>query len=334
MTHEVLWQELAAATPHGASGYLQRRIRPDLPLDLFIGIERPSNRRLLLLEVAESAVVGVDEPPATRGVELRLNLAAPGGRAALELLLVDPAYEGIFTVLTGDIVSAVSGAATEGDAVTAFVGRLRRWGRFLERGSPEGLGHEAQRGLYGELWFIDHHLFPALDGVAINAWTGPEATAQDFQFPGCAVEVKTTTAKLPQHLAIASERQLDDTGVAALFLVHLSLDSRQDGRRTLPVLIDDLRATLAGRESSAFLLEERLFAAGYLDAHRHRYERTTYAVRTCQIYRVREGFPRLVEADLPVGVGNVRYSVAAAACTPFAVDIDEVLNIIRGGDGK
>ncbi len=333
MTHEALWQELAAAVPYGATGYLRRRIRPDLPFDLFIGIERPSNRRLLLLEAAESAVVGVGEPPMTRGIELRLNPAAPGGRAALELRLIDPAYEEIFTVLTGDIVSAVAGAATERDAVAAFVGRLRRWGRFLERGNPEGLGPEAQRGLYGELWFIDHHLFPALEEVSISAWTGPEATAQDFQFPGCAVEVKTTTAKLPQHLAIASERQLDDTGVAALFLVHLSLDSRQDGRRTLPALIDGLRATLAGRESSAFLLEERLLAAGYLDAHRHRYARTTYAVRTCQIYRVREGFPRLVEDDLPAGVGNVRYSVAAAACTPFAVDIGQLLNIIREGDG-
>jgi hypothetical protein len=32
------------------------------------------------------------------------------------------------------------------------------------------------------------------------------------------VEVKTTAAKQPQSVRITSERQLDDTGVGALFL--------------------------------------------------------------------------------------------------------------------
>jgi hypothetical protein len=43
------------------------------------------------------------------------------------------------------------------------------------------------------------------------------------------------------------------------------------------------------------------------------------------LYRVEEGFPRLIEADLADGVGNVAYDLALDACRSFQCEPGEVL---------
>ena len=69
---------------------------------------------------------------------------------------------------------------------------------------------------------------------------------------------------------------------------------------------------------AAVVLEEVLFAAGYHEAHEGRYA-TGYSVRSSQIFQVTEGFPRLVEADCPPGLGDVHYSLELGALTAFEV---------------
>lgn len=59
------------------------------------------------------------------------------------------------------------------------------------------------------------------------AWKAALAAHQDFQFSTGALEVKTTAAKQPQSVRITSERQLDDTGVGALFLHVVVVDERE-----------------------------------------------------------------------------------------------------------
>lgn len=75
------------------------------------------------------------------------------------------------------------------------------------------------------------------------------------------------------------------------------------------------------------LFDERLFAGGYLDAQAPAYG-TGYTVRLANIFLVAEGFPRIVESDRPAGVGDVVYSIAVGALTPFAIDAS-TLPLIR-----
>lgn len=143
--------------------------------------------------------------------------------------------------------------------------------------------------------------------------------------------MKGTAAKQHQVLRVVSERQLDDTGVEKLFLFHLSLDTHLDAGQTLPVLIDEIREALRGT-GAAPIFEERLFEAGYLDAHRHVYENPGYTMRESNFFLVANGFPRIVEADLRRGVGDVHYSVAVAECKHFLVDALDVADQVRGSD--
>ena len=326
-----VWEEMES-TPHtGNAGFLRRRVRPDSDLDIFLGVEKPAGHRVLLLQLTQGVADTVRAPATTRNIELQIHGKGTDGVAALELRLVDRAYQEIFSVLADDLINVLVAAPTEDSAAEFFLARFERWQQFFARSGPAGLGDEAQRGLYGELWFIQNCLMETLDPLsAVSAWTGHGATAQDFQLGDVAVEVKATTSKQPQHLSIASERQLDDTGVDALFLFHLSLDVRRGDDRTLPALVDALRAAL-GDTAARGRFEENLLMAGFIDAHRDRYDHTAYTVRQASVFHVRDDFPRLVEAGLPSGVGNVRYSVAVSECARFAVDRESFAGAVAGG---
>jgi hypothetical protein len=191
------------------------------------------------------------------------------------------------------------------------------------------LSVERQRGLYGELWVLQHRLLPAAaPSAVISAWRGPDNANQDFQFPILAVEVKTSAGAQPQQIYVASERQLDDTGVGSLYLLHLALDVRAGGTgQSLPDIVGELRSQLASGPARLDF-DDRLLRSGYLDTHAARYE-LRYTVRRESLFAIRAGFPRITEAMLPVGVGRVTYEVAWAQCQPFAVAIGEVHQLLE-----
>lgn len=45
-------------------------------------------------------------------------------------------------------------------------------------------------------------------------------------------------------------------------------------------------------------------------------------------------FPRLVEADLPAGVGDVSFAVSLATCEPFAAPVSAMLDALVGDGTK
>jgi hypothetical protein len=148
------------------------------------------------------------------------------------------------------------------------------------------------------------------------------------------MEVKTTIAKQPQSVRITSERQLDSTGIAALFLHVVVLDEREvDPARSglgesLPVIVEDLRQQLASEGVALEMFNDRLLDAGYLDSHAPRFECRRFALRGEMTFRVEGGFPCVTERDLPEGIGDVSYALSLPACRPFAVKISELLAML------
>ena len=146
--------------------------------------------------------------------------------------------------------------------------------------------------------------------------------------------MKTTTEKQPQAVRITSERQLDDTGVRALFLFVVILDERvtdvpgpADGE-SLPEIIAVLRQTLDSDPIARLEFDDRLLDAGYLDADAPRFESRRYSLRSEHSYCVEEGFPRILEQDLASGVGDVSYALALAACEPFSTSPRDMVSTI------
>ena len=329
MTIEELWPEIETEAGLGGSsaGWLTRLARPDPKCRLSVGVETSSRRRGLLLRVARVAIPSRNRWPTCRGLELFARRLS-GDRtdeATLGVVLKEPRFADVFTALAEDLARRVMAAGPAATQVKTLLGQLARWQKFLAA-SAEGLSIEEQRGLFGELHVLRAHLVPAFGSLpAVNGWTAPQAAHQDFQFATGAVEVKTTVAKQPQSVRITSERQLDDTGIAALFLHIVVLDEREvqaaraGAGETLPALVGNLRRRVAAEAGALETFDDHLLDAGYFDAHAPRYEGKRFSLRRELSFRVRQGFPRLLERDLAEGVGDVSYALSLSACRDFSV---------------
>jgi Putative PD-(D/E)XK family member, (DUF4420) len=333
MKMEKIWQILEDDTSDISSGYLSRYILPEVEYDAYIAIEKPLNIRMLIIRVSSKFLDQKTIYPSSRSfVVNRIALQQDSKEyATLQLVLTNPRHQDIFTTLVQDIVDSLALVPEERAAVSEFITRLKRWQTFLEKNNPEGLSEIAQQGLYGELWFLRQVVFPNLESVkGIRCWTGPKATPQDFQFPRCAVEVKTTSTKQHQTLSIASERQLDDTGIGTIVLLHLSLDLRQEQGETLPEIVASVRSFVAHDAIAKDELENLLFEVGYLDIHATRYEKTGYIIREHNYFQVGADFPRIIESDLRNGIGDVRYTISVAECKRFSIAESQVIALIGG----
>jgi hypothetical protein len=333
MKIEDVWNLLDQDGSNTTSGCLTRRILPEVNYDIYLAIEKPSNTRLLILRFKSALLDRKTTYPSSRSfVVNRIALQQDNEEyATLQLVLTNPRHKDIFTTLVQDIVDSLALVSEERAAVSEFITRLKRWQTFLEKNNPEGLSEIAQQGLYGELWFLRQVVFPNLESAkGIRCWTGPKATQQDFQFPGCAVEVKTTSSKQHQTLSIASERQLDDTGIGTIVLLHLSLDLRQEQGETLPETVASVRSFVAHDALAKDELENLLFEVGYLDIHATRYEKTGYIIREHNYFKVGADFPRIIESDLRNGIGDVRYTISVAECKRFSIAESEVIALIGG----
>lgn len=331
MSLDDTWRELEReATTSGRHGILRRRIYPEASCDLFVGVERPSGRRLLLIRVHESVLTRMESLPRMRGCEITsVRLPEdPADRISVCVFLNEARFVDVFTSLSEDLARHLEPVQGEAEIVAALMGRLQRWQKFLER-SAEGLGEDAQRGLFGELWFLQRYLFRAVSFLeAVKAWKGPEKAVHDFQLRGLSVEVKTTVAKQHTKLLIASERQLDGSSVKRLIVFHLAIETNRTGPMTLPALVREVRETLGQDAEARDLLEDLLVDAGYVDRHEPLYAHVAYAERGFHVLDVRDGFPRLTEASLPPGVGDLSYSIVISSCVPFAIDEKEFCQLL------
>jgi hypothetical protein len=325
-----IWQELeeTPTKPEGG-GRLQRRVGADSSQDMHVELILPDRRRAISLTVPQAAIKGHEELPRARGLEHRLVRGHDGvDGVTLALELTDPAAGDLFAVLAEDLVSSTASAGDAELAVGAWTGRVTRWQHLL-RSAPRGLVPELQRALYAELWILDELIGPVAGNVtAVRSWFGPDRSRHDFQLPGTSIEVKSCAANQPQIVSINGERQLDETGTPALHLTHVSLDVHHNGPESLLEMVGGVRESVAGTGVETDF-EDRLLEYGFLDMHAPSYDNTGYTIRDIRHFRVVPGFPRLIEADLPEGVGRVRYRLAIAACVDHEVDWEEISSLIK-----
>jgi hypothetical protein len=320
-------------------GYVRIRVSSQCPHALYAALHRPSSMPAIMLELATASIPAGLQFPQTVGLRVHAQPVQPGphGRPRIIVELTRRIYGDVFEILAEDVCRKVHASASESEAAQQLVSRLSNWQTFLRRYAPDGLSPEAQAGLFGELWFLKSWLLNvAAPTAAISSWTGPDAANQDFQLRSVGVEVKVTRAAPHERLFISNVRQLDATGVDALLLLHLSFDVRREGDQTLPWLVNHLTGLLSRQDmTAADLFHSKLSQAGYLASQADLYDDIAYALRHHCFYTVVDGFPRLLETDLPTGVGDVRYSIAVSAMHGFTCADAQALGFLRGAaDGR
>ena len=328
------WADLASVR-HSMSGMERRRLDAQAAVDVFACIFWPQRRSGLLVEGDGHVAELAERVPRCRGV--RVALDELGGdsrtqRTSLAIVLEEERLREIFAVLSADLVNAIVAEPSSGAALRRCIDRLCMWQGLFDRIAPEGLSEERQRGLFGELVVLDHVFLDGegqFDGV--SAWVGPGSAHQDFRHGGLGIEVKTSLAKRHAKIMISNEKQLDERPHDMLALASIRLDESEPHGMSLPDLVAQIRLRLSDHEAAARLFDERLMLADYLDVHSPLYEARRYRVASTRWFRVEGEFPRLTEANLPAGVGDIHYSIIADDLGAWEMDEETVRDIIRSG---
>jgi hypothetical protein len=279
------------------------------------------------------------EYPSSRGFALFPEIVRPGpnGRIRLCLLLSAGVYRDVFEVLCQDVADTVTRASSEASALQSFIVRLRVWQGFMRSFGPEGLGPEAQAGLFSELRFLrDNVLGQMLALEAVGSWRGPKGSVHDFQMPGCSVEIKSTVVLPVPSINISSLSQLDETRVNKLILCHMTLDAEGgSGGATLPETVKDIRSILGSEDESAVLrFNDCLLEAGYLDIHEGLYSDRRYILRELHYFEVAGNFPRIRACEVRKGVASGYYCIEFSACRPFEIDALGAVALMFAGQNE
>jgi hypothetical protein len=329
------WQTLES--PQDTPGRSSISLYTDSPLDIHLAVSHPGRQRMLVLRTdarsADPIVRSVSRLPKAAGIEMNLS-AVSRVEYELQLVLTANDLNEVFNPLVADVADVARDAPDATGALSAAVQRFGRWQELLSAVGRDGLTVEARRGLYGELLVLGDVLLTQLSPAeAVAAWTGPTGTNQDFEMPDVAVETKASTAKRPRSIRIASERQLDGAGTAALLLGLVQLDERRGGTgESLNRRVDGIRRQLTD-PAARTRFDGLLIQAGYLPVQRDLYDEPRYTLRDLRFWHVRDDFPRLVESDLPEGVGDCSYRLDVSALSIYKAETDEVKELIGGSDG-
>lgn len=327
------WRELAAEG-RTEPGWHVRRIHAACATPIYAGLKYPGGTKGLLLEVRSRSVHPSSTFPYCLGFEINLETVAPGPNGSVRICmeLAEARYGGVFAALADDVCSAVALAKSEKEGVTAMIGRLNTWQKFLKRHGDAVLSEQEQTGLFAELFVLRELL---ADGMAaseaVDAWRGPWAGAQDFRLANCSVEIKATASPGSISFEVSNLVQLDERHLSCLIVRHFTV-ARIEGRgETLPDLIDGISTAVAAEDPSAALrFADSLLEVGYSRAHRTDYVTTGFTVLSDRQFRVLGEFPRIHADEVRPGISACSYSVQLSACHPFLIDAISARQIVHG----
>lgn len=327
---ENIWTGLENETSDH-SWLLYKRYSAEVMPDVFIALKSPEKFRCIAFRISTAFPFDENQWNKLKDIKIEtLQDERDKSKKFLLILLLNKQHRDIFSTLCEDLIFGVSEVSTEQTLVEKLLERLAKWQSLFEKVGKQGLSDEVQRGLYGEIYFLRFFLTNKSDkNYCIKSWLGPEKSTQDFQYSNWALEVKTTHGNNHQKIYITSERQLDDSIIDKIFLFHLSLDVREGNGESLNKLIDEVSELLNDNTMASNLFKLKLLESGYYDINKPLYDERGYTIRQENIYRVTGNFPRITENQIPIGVGDVRYSIVLSESEEWRISHETLLEDIN-----
>lgn len=306
---ELAWNSLSGTKDE--PGWQLIAVDPVGLVSVEAGRRFPGNEEAVLASFPKGALPAAEKLPDGQGFTVERADPYCDGRVWLALARRAHGSAELFAAMACDVIGAMDIEAAAGSdshrLLRVFLGRVRAWQEFMRKGAQK-LSAEAEIGLYGELATLSAVIEAgATLGAAVAAWVGPLDAPQDFELGTGAIEVKSTVAAVGFPARIGSLEQLDDSVRQPLFVAACRLKQLAQGQ-SLPEIIASLKARVATDAEATSLLGERLIAAGYFDAHVESYARR-FELESLRLMEVTADFPRLIQANVPLGVTKSVYEI-------------------------
>jgi hypothetical protein len=292
----------------------------------YVGRIGASNAKMFQIEIGNNVLINQNYLKRFHGVEIRV-LEGLGSKKDITIILSDNDLLDVFVLFLEDLMRAIEVIKEEGELPLIINQKVNYWGKLFAKIKGSLLSLERQRGLFGELTFLNILLNRSSDHIkSVVSWTGPEGANQDFSNELSATEVKTSKATKPT-VNIANELQLDWTVFNSLFLCVFHVDELSNGDQTLEGIIEEIKTRISNQPELISLFEGKLDRVGIPYGEEQYYNEIGFIIRSQRVYRVQDGFPVLTNNTIGNdAVHNVSYQIDIAACEKFEVNIDDVIN--------
>ena len=290
-------------------------------LNCYAATNHITGQHLFIMSVSKNVEIPELKNYRFKGVEI--FPIETGDFCELNIYLVDNDLKDIFSLFIQNILEDIAESVTENEAVTKTLNVISKWKKLFDKINFNGLSLEQQKGLIGELVFINYLLDHRKLSIRIlNAWTGPAFEDKDFVFAGIRIEIKLTSSKYPK-IKITNEGQLDTQNLTELFLILYTVEDVKENGFTLNSLIEQTQQKLSANIDELKFFNERLMLLGYLEEDKEHYNKM-YSLKKTYSYSVSEEFPKIIKSHLPIGVYNTSYFIELSAVENFTVEMDEI----------
>jgi hypothetical protein len=299
---------------------IKTRIDDIKHLNCFAATNHITGQHLYIMSVSKSVVIPELKNYRFKGVEI--FTVEVGNNIEFNIYLLDNELKDIFLLFIHNILEDIEQSVTENEAIITTLNVVSNWKKLFDKINFNGLSLEQQKGLIGELLFLNYLL--KNKKTSVNAWTGVEQEfqAKDFTLGSVGIEIKFTSSKQPR-IKVSNERQLDNENLSELFLVLYSSEAVKDNGISLNSIVEQTRQNILTDEERN-LFNAKLHLYGYFDKDREYYSQM-YSLKKIFAFSVTSDFPKIVKSDLPLGIYDTSYSIEISAVEKFIIELDQIL---------
>jgi hypothetical protein len=297
-------------------------------LNCFAATNHITGQHLYIMAVAKNVTIPELKNYRFKGVEIYTLPNEPENKTELYIYLLDNELKDIFSLFIQNILEDIEKSITESEAIKTTLNVVSKWKKLFDKINFNGLSIEQQKGLIGELLFLDTLLNNEKTSPnAVNSWTGAEQDfqAKDFTLGSVGVEVKFTASKQPR-IKVSNERQLDAENLSELFLILYSTEAVKDNGISLNSIVEQTRLKIS-TEDERSIFNAKLQLNGYFDDDKEHYGRM-YSLKRTFLFIVKSDFPKIIKGQLPLGIYDTSYSIEISAVENFIVEPETIFEKI------
>jgi hypothetical protein len=308
ITSEILEKQWKSIN-YTSGGFLQ--VYTQHSLEWFIGYQSVSQRTLLLVSNTEISTI-----ESSKSIIVSRRRRETDNRWTLSFELLRDEQQDVFVILCCDIIEFSKTAISEAEALKLVINRYKQWSKLLEIQSKGLMDEQRQKGLLGELLFLEQYICRALPFLeAIQGWSGAEGADQDFMYSESWYEVKSIVTSAISA-TISSLEQLDCPTEGELVIMRIDKSPpTKAGAVSLYEVAQRIKNILSGDVLALELFQAKLMAYGYLDIQE--YAEQKYIHSDTQRYRVDNSFPRLTKKNVPHQISKSQYEIDLPSLNPW-----------------
>lgn len=295
-------------------------------LNCFAATNHITGQHLYIMSISKNVAIPELKNYRFKGVEIfTIEIE---NNIELNIYLLDTELKDIFSLFIHNILEDIQQSITENEALVTTLNVVSKWKKLFDKINFNGLSLEQQKGLIGELLFLNSLLNNEKTSTnAVKTWTGAEQDfqAKDFTIGSIGIEIKFTSSNQPR-IKVSNERQLDAENLSELFLVLYSTEAVKDNGISLNSIVEQIRQNISTEEVRN-IFNSKLQLNGYFDEDKEHYGKM-YSIKKTFAFTVTADFPKIVKNQLPLGIYDTSYSIEISAVENFIIELEEILSKI------